>query len=177
MQIAGLAIIEMLLLDMMINMKKLFKVYEVIPQIVYAEDIKSAIVVAVKHLYKTGTEFPEHMITEIISEKDLPYYSWGDAIPYGAALENKTCLQIINDIKETSRSPNSTLKVGDRVKTAYGITKRDYSDEAMLTRRGPTIGTIIKKHNSHGLCYSVYHDVYDDIGCYDPDELKLIDTK
>ena len=68
-------------------------------------------------------------------------------------------------------APLEKFKIGARVKTADEISQRDFSKEAMKYRRTNTIGTVVREHNSHGLCYDVYHDADGTIGCYDPDEL------
>jgi hypothetical protein len=66
------------------------------------------------------------------------------------------------------------LDIGSRVRTTSDIQQRDFTDDAMKTRYPNEIGTIVAKHGSHGLCYDVYHDLFENIGCYDPDELSLI---
>ena len=67
------------------------------------------------------------------------------------------------------------IKLGTRIKTVSVMTKRDYSDIGMATRRPNKTGTVVKEHNSHGICYEVYHEVDSTVGCYDPDELIIIE--
>jgi hypothetical protein len=68
------------------------------------------------------------------------------------------------------------FKLASKVLTACVITQRDYTDAALETRRPYCSGTIVKEHNSHGLCYDVRHEIDGTIGCYDPDELESIDN-
>jgi hypothetical protein len=48
----------------------------------------------------------------------------------------------------------------------------DWTDEALKKRRWGVSGSIIKHHDSHGLCYEVMHDD-GTIGCYDPSEFQV----
>jgi len=65
----------------------------------------------------------------------------------------------------------SLFKPGDRVRTIPVLEQRDFTPEC--PRLGNVSGTIVEKHQGHGLCFSVRHDD-GVIGCYDPDELTFI---
>ena len=51
-----------------------------------------------------------------------------------------------------------------------------YSAEANRLRKWGVKGTLVRYSNSHGLCFEVQHDD-GSRGCYEPEELKLIDPE
>ena len=63
------------------------------------------------------------------------------------------------------------IAIGTRVRTAPLLDQRDYTTLAL--RRPNADGEVIKRHDSHGECYSVRHSD-GAIGYYDPDELIAV---
>lgn len=67
------------------------------------------------------------------------------------------------------------ITIGTRVRTvAVPDPPTDWTEEARRARKFGVLGTVIRKHNSHGLCYVVRHDD-DTIACYEPQELAPAD--
>jgi len=66
------------------------------------------------------------------------------------------------------------FKVGDMVRTADTLERRDFTEQAIRNRHCGMSGIVVGSHNSHGLCYDVRHLGQIGIGCYDPDELTRV---
>lgn len=67
------------------------------------------------------------------------------------------------------------LDPGTRVKTLSAkLSDREWMPEALLARKWGVTGTILRHHDSHGLCYDVLHDDGGE-GCYDPSEFEVIE--
>lgn len=68
--------------------------------------------------------------------------------------------------------------VGAHVRTvSTSAPAKDWTPEALRSRRFPATGTVVKEHNGHGLCYEVKHDDYKDSGYYEPHELLHVPKK
>lgn len=66
------------------------------------------------------------------------------------------------------------LDNGTRVRTvAIPNVADDWTEEAKFVRRFGVLGTIVRHHDSHGLCYDVQHDDGTE-GCYDSRELAVL---
>jgi hypothetical protein len=66
------------------------------------------------------------------------------------------------------------LSVGDRVETVRpDVESDDWTQEAMASRRWGVTGSIVREHNSHGLCYRVRHDDGSH-GVYEARELRVL---
>jgi uncharacterized Zn ribbon protein len=66
------------------------------------------------------------------------------------------------------------LREGVSVVTVLGDKiSKDWLPEAHQFRKFGMKGTIIKEHNSHGLCFDVRHSD-GSVGCYDPWELVVV---
>lgn len=68
------------------------------------------------------------------------------------------------------------LDPGTKVKTTkpFWSGRGDWTGEALASRKWGVKGTILKHHDSHGLCYEVQHDD-GTVGHYDPSELEVLD--
>lgn len=74
--------------------------------------------------------------------------------------------------KQTEKWP--PLDPGTRVRTTKCRTEqKEWMPEAWVARKWGVTGTIIRHHDSHGLCYDVRHDDGTE-GCYDPPEFEVI---
>lgn len=51
--------------------------------------------------------------------------------------------------------------------------RNEWTDEGWARRRWGVRGTVITRHDSHGLCYGVRHPG-GTVGCYDPSELEVV---
>jgi hypothetical protein len=69
-------------------------------------------------------------------------------------------------------NPLRTFRIGDRVITKSILTEGHQFIPGTF-RVPSSIGTIVQLHNSHGLCYEVYHEREMAIGWYDPVEISL----
>jgi len=85
----------------------------------------------------------------------------------------------IGDISETGpRGPEKwpPLDPGTKVRTTKPFwSGRDLIGEALASRKWGVKGTILKHHDSHGLCYEVQHED-GTVGHYDPSELEVLDV-
>ena len=51
--------------------------------------------------------------------------------------------------------------------------RKEWTEEGWESRRWGVLGKIIRHHDSHGLCYEVWH-ADETVGFYDPSELEVI---
>ncbi|MBI2064830.1 MAG: hypothetical protein HYT62_02110 [Candidatus Yanofskybacteria bacterium] len=67
------------------------------------------------------------------------------------------------------------LDPGTRIKTTKPNERmrREWTDGGWYSKRSDTHGTILRHHDSHGLCYDVRHDDGTE-GCYDPSEFEVV---
>lgn len=65
------------------------------------------------------------------------------------------------------------IKTGTLVETTYANVGIGWTPEALISRQWEVKGTVVKHHNSHGLCYEVKHPD-GSIGYYDPSEIKIV---
>jgi len=54
--------------------------------------------------------------------------------------------------------------------------REEWTDEGWARKKWGVRGKVITHHDSHGLCYDVYHED-GSTGCYDPSELEIISNK
>lgn len=72
----------------------------------------------------------------------------------------------------------SPIAPGTSVKTtkANWSKRREWTDEGWAQRKWGVKGEVITHHDSHGLCYEVFHKD-GTRGYYDPSELKVLPKK
>ena len=51
--------------------------------------------------------------------------------------------------------------------------RQEWTDKGWAGKKSGVLGTILRHHDSHGLCYDVKHDDGTE-GCYDPAELEIV---
>ena len=61
-----------------------------------------------------------------------------------------------------------------KVKVVEVVESRDFTEESQWERVkfAGCVGTVVKEHRGHGLCYDVRFE--NGIAAYDPDELSLV---
>ncbi len=67
------------------------------------------------------------------------------------------------------------LDPGTRVKTTQPneSMRREWTEEGWTGKKSGVLGTILRHHDSHGLCYDIEHDDGSE-GCYDPSEFEVL---